>query len=295
MNTELPLSTRLADLTVRKLFQIPFMEKCLLSVYEYLPLKGLLKLAPAHYSYAPETIRHCVRYGICYRVDISSYNGWMLYYWYSKNKDIASFVKEGDIVFDVGANIGEVSLLCAAKVGCNGVVFSFEPNISTFEQLRENSQLNSSLNCMIENLALGSMPGSVKLIQPDERNPGTVTIDSGHIKYGKLCGEAVVMRLDDYIEQKDIQRIDCIKIDVEGFELFVLNGAHKALTRWHPTILLELNDAHQRAQGNTAQEVVKCISSYGYHMFDMMSNAMISPQDNIDNCSCDIYCKVNVN
>lgn len=144
-------------------------------------------------------------------------------------------LKSGDVFFDVGANIGYFTLLSARLVGINGVVHSFEPIPRVYYQLSENLKLNNLKNVTAHNFAVGSFENKI-LINTYDNNIGMSSLLK---ESGDSAEEVEVKVLDDIFS--DTERIDFMKIDVEGFEYEVLKGASKLIKKHKPKILFEIN------------------------------------------------------
>lgn len=147
------------------------------------------------------------------------------------------FITKQSVILDVGANIGLTTILFA-ELGKQ--VVSFEPSPSTFRLLRNNVTRAQARNTTLVNAALGDSRGeSTITFPPSNRSGGFV---SNHTRPGKghTTEQIQIERLDD-ICQKYVDRVDFIKIDVEGFEGSVLRGAQKTLRRHRPVVALELN------------------------------------------------------
>lgn len=144
--------------------------------------------------------------------------------WVNKNERIkeenfiCSFLKKGDKVFDVGANIGTVSLACAKIVGNTGKVKSFEPNSKIFQYLKKNIEINNySKIIQAHNFGLGSKNKNYKFTEFSDDTSNTPSDNGKSI--------ITIKKLDDFIKEK----INFLKIDVEGFEYEVLKGAKNSL------------------------------------------------------------------
>ncbi len=145
---------------------------------------------------------------------------------------IQEFVKPGFHFVDVGANIGFLSLLAASLVGKKGKVSAFEPVSSTFDLLNENIQLNAFENTQVFPFALGNETKNVE-IHSENKNRGGASI----INHQKGKGESIeIQKLDGVLNQ---QKVDFIKIDVEGFEFEVLKGAENLIKTHHPILIIE--------------------------------------------------------
>lgn len=290
MNTALPLRTRILDSTIRKVFRISALERLLLQAAKLPGGAVFLKFAPAFYSYPSKSRRICERNGVNYNLDISTHGGWRLYYLKSRSHRIGLFAKSEQTVVDIGANIGETALSFAKSVGSSGRVFAFEPNPEIFSELKVNCSLNSNLNVQCENVALGAAGAMVSMVQMEERNPGTMTI--AHEVDGQRASvcNVTVSTLDDYLSAIGLKNIDLIKIDVEGYETFVLYGAVNIINECHPVLIVEICDAHQKVHGKSARSLFEQICSLGYRVHDVHSGVEILSGSNLDGSAVDVVC-----
>jgi FkbM family methyltransferase len=146
-------------------------------------------------------------------------------------------VKEGDVVIDLGANIGYFTLLAAKLVGSNGKVFAFEPEPKNFSYLKKNVELNNYTNVIIEQKAVSNYNGRTKLfICPYDSGHHTINRPNGIEAYrlgrpGEITSiDIEVVTLDNYLRNKTY-RVDVIKIDVEGAEALVFEGMKEILSK----------------------------------------------------------------
>lgn len=161
--------------------------------------------------------------------------------WFKGLFDIVStetiwrLLDEGDTALDVGANIGYMTSLMAARVGKNGKVISFEPHPELFEELGRNVQLwrDSSEGATIEvrNSALSAKGGAAKLVMPPSwkgnRGAGFVSSQSTDVESENSL-EIKLECLDDIFP--DDRRIELAKFDVEGHEFEAFRGAERLLS-----------------------------------------------------------------
>ncbi len=173
-------------------------------------------------------------------------------------------------VFDLGANLGQYTLLSAKRVGSTGKVHSFEPSSRMFEELQFNVSLNNlSERCTLNNVAVSNAAGSATLAK----------CAPGYEVYGSLgavcrpelentqCEEVRTVRLDDYIKEQNIARVDFMKIDIEGAELLALQGAETLLSGPDaPAILIELADINAAGFGYKAIEIWDFLVAKGYEI-----------------------------
>ena len=170
-----------------------------------------------------------------------------------ENRLMARYLKQGDVVLDVGANIGTTSLSLARAVGPEGAVWAFEPQPIVARCLATTMVLNGIDNVRLFTAALGATQATVRMdfaAIGEAANHGVVAISDQ--------GDPVIqMRLDDL----DLRRCHLIKIDVEGYEWQVIQGAMDTITRLKPVIYFEA-----KASAST-QEVMRALLAQGYALY----------------------------
>lgn len=157
-------------------------------------------------------------------------------------------VQPGTRVMDIGANIGYFSAVMARRVGAAGRVWSFEPVPSTYAQLCLCRAFNHFDQITPLNLALGDENGTVTL-HYDTSMMGSASIHGHMSGEQRLSAEVAVRRLDDLCAEGIVGAPDLIKIDVEGHEYAVFDGARAMLARARPQIVFEYNRAAAAAAG----------------------------------------------
>ena len=135
-------------------------------------------------------------------------------------------IEIGNIVVDVGANIGLHTLNMARIVGNAGQVFAFEPDPSNFEILKKNAKINNYKNIILEQKAVGDKHGRTTLYQSD--NPINHRIFPQTERANNQV-QVELTNLDNYFDSDMIDKINFIKIDVEGMEFGVLKGMKNIL------------------------------------------------------------------
>lgn len=164
-------------------------------------------------------------------------------------------VKPGHIVLDLGANIGVHTVPLARLTGPQGAVLAFEPQRLVFQTLCANVALNSFTNVWCFNAAAGDVPGTVHV---PALNPTVQNNFGGLGLLGRSQGEPVQqLRIDDL----PIGRCTFMKIDVEGMETQVIQGARNTIGRCQPIMYVENDRAEHSA------ELVRLIDSLGYDMY----------------------------
>jgi len=153
---------------------------------------------------------------------------------------LSEFINKGDTIIDVGAFIGTHTISFSKLVGDKGKVYAFEPNIAAFELLECNIQQNSILNVVAFKVALSDHHGSIsvpeKYLFPND-NPGSFSLKNITLNSNENSdlNKISISKLDDYL----IEACDLIKIDVEGMESSVLNGATNIIKKFKPLVFAE--------------------------------------------------------
>jgi len=168
------------------------------------------------------------------------------------------FLREGDVAIDVGANLGTHAVFFAGKVGPRGKVFAFEPQPIIFQGLCENLALNGFANAQALPVAAGRAPGRLALPDVDYTAAGNFGgVSLGARAEGSTAATVEVMTLDSL----GLDRCQLIKIDVEGMELDVLDGANALVAAARPLIYLENNDTTK------SPALISWMLARGYHLF----------------------------
>lgn len=150
---------------------------------------------------------------------------------------LKSVINEGDTVIDVGANIGFFSLLMSKLVSKKGKVYCFEPSGSIFNKLKDNLNINNITNVIAVNKGLGENDEN-KIIKKNKNYSGmsSIVLEAD----GEFVNEKITLTsIDKYFADLP-DRIQLIKIDTEGYEPYVLNGAIKTIQLHRPIIYIEL-------------------------------------------------------
>lgn len=191
----------------------------------------------------------------------------------------SSHLQPGQTFIDIGANIGQHTMYAACLVGTTGNVHAFEPIPSLYKQIKDSVQVNHFENVVhVHNCALGENEtveklfvsknkGGSSLVNDDE----TEDIISVHVKNGDK-------------ELGMIEKIDVIKIDVEGYEYEVLQGIKQTLSIHRPIIFIEFsgNFYHQQGHGNGAK-ILRLLRDLGYDLFDIEDDLKKVTDDNLFN------------
>ena len=175
------------------------------------------------------------------------------------------YLSEGAVFLDIGANIGYHSLYAATVVGKQGKVVSFEPLPRLYNQMKKSVKENSFTNIVVHNVALSDEVGTGTLSLVDE-NVGASSLQ--FVSGQRSVSESVTVtleRLDSYSAEFD--RLDMVKIDIEGSEYEALKGAESLLRQHKPVIVLEFSpQVYENSYVGKSSDLFHFIKNLGYTM-----------------------------
>lgn len=172
----------------------------------------------------------------------------------------STYLRGGDIVIDLGANIGVLTLKAASIVGNTGKVFSVEAHPTTFEYLKGNVSLNSFANIEAFNVAMGDRRGVVTISNRKTSDDQNKIVQEGGT-------EIQIETLDTLLNEK-LEGVDLLKIDVEGYEKFVLLGAGQILQKTE-CIYFESSQQHFLNYGYSTADIFEILCAAGFGVFKM--------------------------
>ena len=238
-----------------------------------------------------EDKRIIVRDGITYEVDLSEVVDLSLFLFGKFQEHVAEnkrlSLPQDAVIFDVGANIGAMTLLFAKRVP-SGRIYSFEPTFYAFAKLKRNLALNPELANRV--VAIQSFVSSTTSRQSDIRayaswkvggseEGGKHRVHGGTVKSAEGIG---AVSLDDFCEQNNIKRLDFIKIDTDGHELEVLKGAQKVIGRFKPAVIFEIGTYLMWERNINFSDYLKFFASLNYSLLN---------SDNLQEITADNYRK----
>jgi FkbM family methyltransferase len=150
---------------------------------------------------------------------------------------VRTIVRPGDVVYDVGANVGFFTVLAARRVGPQGAVIAFEPFPETATAARRNADLNGFKHVTVLTNAAGRRGGTAKL---EVREYSTLARLADESTTGPTV-DVEVIAIDDLVDTGRVRPPDFVKIDVEGAELGVIEGMRRTITAHRPVILCEMH------------------------------------------------------
>lgn len=203
-----------------------------------------------------------------------TYSGWFLFYrgLYEEGcvNKFRQLLRSGMTVVDVGANSGMYAIIASHCVGPSGRVLAVEPQENLGELIESNARLNGLSNIEVAVCALGTTPGAGWLHQLSPSNDGQATLAlSPSEHYSSRC--IVPMRvLPDLLTEHGMQSVSAMKIDVEGAELRILEGAACLFDVSRPQfVLFECIDCHLRRFGDSASALIRFFLDRSYMVYGL--------------------------
>jgi FkbM family methyltransferase len=187
---------------------------------------------------------------------------------------IKAHLPEGGVSWDIGTERGWFTLLMASLVGPRGRVDAFEAFPPNYRKLESNLVLNNFTWVNPNNLAVSNMTGLMHFVPPSDEI-------THHVGYLKGCGGVgyltpqpipgsivvATVSLDEYAERQPLDRLDIIKMDIEGAEHAALVGAARTIHRFRPKIAVEYNRECARRAGTSIEDLDQLLDSYKYDRF----------------------------
>jgi len=179
--------------------------------------------------------------------------------WYQQeHKKLAKLVSPGSTVVDVGANMGFMALIFSRLTGKNGKVISLEPSHTTYKKLKKNLEENRLFNVISKNIGCASN-AMVAELRKLSGSSGHSSLAVPADKAPNCKAEKVsVDTLDNIL--KPYGKVDFLKIDTEGFECEVLEGAKKILKESRPIIYIELSAQYKKS----SERSIEILKEAGY-------------------------------
>ena len=314
MEPSLSTRTRLNNV-FRSVLKLPGFEPLVARITRgRVPTSLLARLAPNHYQYRPGSRRQVRRSGLELDLDISDFVDWHAYFGLADpgQDGLLGRIQPGQVVLDVGANNGYLTLRLAQRVGHSGRVIAFEPHPHNVARFGANHTLNTMEHVELVPMGLGDAEGESTMIEFSPANAGMnrmVPMAAQVAEAAKAVEAALadgtrvrVTTLDGFLREREMDSgtspssddaalpINWIKIDVEGYEARVLRGATATIARCRPGLFIEVDDANLRAQGDSAAGLLKWVEAAGYEILDAATHRPITSGSPLDGCHLDALC-----
>ena len=201
-----------------------------------------------------------------------------------------SLMANGSVLIDAGANIGLYSIIGSKLAGKNGRVYSFEPSKGTFKLFLKNIELNSATNITAINKGLGDIIGESLVLKHNSENDDaenfisrSETKTDQQIAVVSSSELITIDTLDNFQQVNKIDKVDFLKIDVEGYEYYVLKGAENLLKNNPDIIILfECADHLAKRAGSNQREVFNLLGTLGFEIAQWDEKEKKWICDNID-------------
>lgn len=190
----------------------------------------------------------------------------------NETKLVRKLCRDESVFFDIGANVGYYSLI-AGKTNKNNRVYAFEPVSKTFARAAENIKLNHLNNIFLHKKIISNRTELASINVGNENNWGMSSL----VQHDHLSGDVEKVEsitLDNFVKEEKITRLDLVKIDVEGFELNVLQGMKETLIQFKPIILIEILDQNLAANGHKPADIYHFLWELGYRSYKILDDKL---------------------
>ncbi len=179
---------------------------------------------------------------------------------------VYNLVKNGNVVLDIGANIGWYTVNCAIRFP-DAKIYAFEPILPTYEVLKRNVDQSRVANCILFNYGI-SDKDEEKTFYYFKGGSAIASIQNLLSHPGAKEVKCKLKPLDLVVQELGLKSVDFIKCDVEGSELFVLRGAERTIKTFQPILFIEICEEWSRKCGYSARDIIEFLSSCGYALFE---------------------------
>lgn len=180
------------------------------------------------------------------------------------------------VIFDIGANVGFYALNWAQELAPGGSIHVFEPVPTTYERLVRNIALNGlEDHIRANNMGVGDEIAKLTIYLPEFSGSGAASIKDLHPDETSIQVEADVTTLDIYFANAGLDRLDMMKVDVEGAELMVLKGGMNTLGAHKPLLFLELLRKWSKPFGYHPNDVLNLLAGLGYRCYTHESDRLV--------------------
>lgn len=173
-------------------------------------------------------------------------------------------LKQDMVCIDLGSNIGYYAVIESNIVGKSGNVFAIEPSPVNFPVLKSNLENQKMDNFLAYNIAIGDKNEDMEFIVSSKSNWSKIRIDNEKINPGDRVIKIPVKTLDNFVKENDIEKIDLLRMDVEGFEYNIILGADEVLKKFKPKIFVEIHKMYLGKE--KTHEIFNNLKNKGYEI-----------------------------
>jgi FkbM family methyltransferase len=267
--------------SIQRFWHKPWNEK--LTTAEFLFRQRLAKLPYFPVPVNLEVARgETVRFWWSYFVSFFDNDRPFFDYWGQDRGDLRflwKVLRPGDTFLDVGAFHGVYSVIAGKRVTSSGRVIAFEPSPRDRRRLALHLRWNGIRCARVEPYAVSSTASKTSFFQVVSGDPtrNGLRPPASDDSVAKITVQAI--SLDQYIAEKKIQRVDVMKLDVEGGELEVLRGAAAMFEKFRPILICEVLDQTTLVWGYPAREIISLLAGAGYLWFACAADGTLHPHE----------------
>ena len=172
-------------------------------------------------------------------------------------------LREGMVCLDIGANLGYYATLESKMVGKTGKVIALEPSPVSFKYLERNLDLQNESNYEALNLACGGEDGEVRFLITPKSNLNRVLKEDEEAPSDMNVVKVPMKKLDTFLKEKSLKKLDFIRMDVEGYEKQILEGGKESIRKFKPMIQVEVH--LQRLGKDNTKKLLEGLKTHGYN------------------------------
>jgi len=218
-------------------------------------------------------------YDLAFNIEIHDAMGRKIYKRGSLHPEHTSFLSSlpfqaGDVILDIGANIGWYSMVLRNSIKQNITIFAFEPEPKNFDLLTKNIECNNMTGIHAVNKAVAEQSGRATLFLYSSKNSGRHSLLNVNPQT-KMSIEVETVNIEDFLEKNkiDFDRIKLIKIDIEGYEVLALKGATTLLSKV-PYMFLEYSPSLMIKAGQDPAYFIQWLSEFGFNFYKVDGEQM---------------------
>lgn len=188
---------------------------------------------------------------------------------------IRKLLSKGGTAVDVGAQIGYLTLVMAMSGEKSATVYSFEPEPENIRRFNRNIHLNTISNVTLIQKAVSNTNSPIKLYLSADHNAGTHSTIASDPNVSSQYIEIPAVTLDTVVSEHNITELSLVKIDVEGAELEVIQGAQNTIQELQPTFIIELSEVMQQSRGFSSPKFKQMMKEFNYSPFEILDNGQL--------------------
>jgi FkbM family methyltransferase len=240
----------------------------------------------AKFSYAPHRVQlrvgptERVKFWWSYFPAVFSANRGMFDYWGDDVGDLRflwKYLQPGMTFIDVGAFHGIYSVIAARRLGNRSCVVAFEPSPRDRRRLQLHLRYNGIKSVVVEPYAIAAEEGEAALNVVVEGYQTMNSLRPPAVNHPVQQVAVQTMALDEYLRRNRIDKVDLMKVDAEGSEIQIFNGAKTLLSCLRPVVICEVLDKVTRPWGYPAREIVERLRAYDYVWFEILPDGSLLP------------------